>query len=105
MRFYAICPRRNLRIYLTFAVERRSQIDAAFTVKCPFDQEIHTFRREDVIAAPSLGASIGGAVLGGIIGAIVAGPLGAILGGGAGLLAGDTAEKEELQKVKNFNAG
>lgn len=102
MRLYVFCPNTKLRIYLSLTVETRSQIDEVFTVRCPHDGEIHTYRREDVNAEPTLGASIGGAAIGGLIGAILAGPLGAILGGGAGLFAGSNAEAEEKRRVQRF---
>lgn len=105
MRLYVFCPRTNLRVYLSFTVETRSQIDETFTVRCPHDREIHTYTREDVNAEPTLGASIGGAILGGLVGAVLAGPLGAILGGGAGLLAGNNAEEEERRRVQRFSEG
>jgi len=102
MRFYVICPNANQLIYLSLAVERRSQIDEFFTVRCPFDEQIHSYRREDVKAEPTFGASLGGAILGGLIGAILAGPLGAILGGGAGLSIGSNAEEEERRRARQF---
>ena len=105
MKLYVVCPNTSRQIYLSLTVERRSQIDEYFTVTCPYDEEIHEYSREDVRAEPTLGASIGGAIIGGLVGAIVAGPLGAILGGGAGIIIGSNTEKEELQKVRRFNEG
>ena len=105
MRFYVDCPTKNQRIYLALDIERRSQIDEFFTVTCPHDGQTHDYRREDVKAEPILGASLGGAVLGGLIGGILAGPLGAILGGGAGLITGSNAEEEERRKVRQFYEG
>lgn len=105
MKFYVVCPNTSRKIYLSLTVESRSQIDELFTVTCPYDEEMHQYSREDVWAEPKLGASIGGAIVGGLIGAIVAGPLGAILGGGAGIIMGSNTEKEELQKARRFNEG
>ena len=105
MRLYVVCPRTNQRIYLSLVVERRSQIYEPFTVKCPYDGQTHTYRREDVKAEPTLGASIGGAILGGLVGAFLAGPLGAILGGGAGFITGSNADEEERRKVRRFYGG
>lgn len=105
MKFYVVCPNTSRKIYLSLAVESRSQIDDLFTVKCPHDEETHQYSRKEVRAEPTLGASIGGAIAGGLIGTIVAGPLGAILGGGLGIIAGSNTEKEELQKARRFNEG
>lgn len=105
MRLYVVCPNTNQRIYLSLVVERQSQIDEFFTVRCPLDRQTHTYRREDVQAEPTLGASIGGAILGGLIGAVLAGPLGAILVGGAGLFIGSNAEEEERRRVRQFYEG
>jgi len=102
MRLYVVCPDKNQRIYLSIVVQRRSEVDEIFTVRCPYDGQTHAFRRGDVEAEPSLGASIGSAIIGGLIGALVAGPLGAILGGGAGLAVGNNAEEEERRKVRQF---
>lgn len=103
MRLYVVCPNTKRRILLSLNVEGKSQIEEIFTVECPYDREIHEYRRENVHAEPTLGASIGGAVIGGIIGAVLAGPIGAILGGGAGLLTGSSAEQEELRRVRRFS--
>lgn len=105
MRLYVICPNTNQRIYLSFVVERRSQIYESFTVRCPYDEQTHSYGREDVEAEPTIGSSIGGAILGGIVGGLLAGPIGAILGGGAGLLMGSNAEEEERRRVRRFNEG
>lgn len=105
MRLYVNCPNTDKRIYLSLTVETRSQIDEIFTVRCPYDGETHTYRREDVKAQPTFGVSIGGAILGGLIGAVLAGPLGAILGGGAGLFVGSNAEAEERRRVRRFYEG
>lgn len=105
MKLYVVCPNTDLRIYLSLIVERRSQIDEFFTVECPFDRQTHTYRRDEVEAEPASGASLSGAVLGGLIGAFVAGPLGALLLGGAGLALGANTEEEERRKVRQFNEG
>lgn len=105
MRLYVICPTTGQRIYLALVVERRSEIDESFSVRCPHDQETHTYRREDVNAEPTFGASIGGAILGGILGGLIAGPLGAILVGGTGLFLGSNAEEEERRRVRRFYEG
>lgn len=102
MRLYVTCPNTNQRIYLSLVVERRSEVDESFTVKCPHDRQTHLYRRNDVEAEPTLGASVGGAIIGGLIGAVVAGPIGAIIGGGAGLFMGSNAEQEEQRRVRQF---
>lgn len=105
MKLSVVCPETKRRIYLSSIVERRSQIDEFFTVQCPFDGHTHSYSRHEVKAEPTLGSSVGGAILGGLIGAIVAGPLGAILLGGMGLATGTNAEKEERRKVRQFYEG
>lgn len=105
MKLYVVCPYRKQRIYLSSIVERRSQIDAYFTIQCPFDGKAHAYSNYEVEAEPTLGTSVGGAIIGGLIGAIVAGPLGAILLGGLGLAAGTNTEEEERRKVKQFYEG
>jgi hypothetical protein len=105
MRLFVICPTTRQRIYLALVVERRSQIDESFTVRCPYDGQTHLYRREDVNAEPTLGASIGGAILGGILGGLIAGPLGAILAGGTGLFLGSNAEEEERRRIRRFYEG
>lgn len=105
MRFYVVCPNTRQRIFLSLSAERRSQIYEFFTVRCPYDDQTHEYRREDVVAIPTLGASIGGALLGGLLGAIVGGPLGLILGGGAGLVMGSNTEEEERRRVRRFYEG
>lgn len=101
----SVRTRINESIYLSLIVERRSQIDEFFTVRCPYDGQTHSYRREEVKAEPTFGASIGGAILGGLIGAVVAGPLGAILLGGAGLAFGANAEEDERRRVRRFYEG
>ena len=105
MRFYVLCPNTRQRISLSLYVERRSQIYEFFTVECPYDDQIHEYRREDVEAIPTIGASIGGALLGGLLGGIIGGPLGLILGGGAGLVMGSNVEEEERRRVRRFYEG
>ena len=105
MRLYVFCPTTHRRIYLSLVAERRSQIYESFTVRCPYDEQTHTYGREDVEAEPTLGASIGGAILGGLVGALFAGPLGAILAGGAGLFMGSSADEEERRRVQRFYEG
>lgn len=105
MKLYVVCPTTSRRIYLSIVAEKRSQIEEWLTVKCPFEGGTHTFNREQVEAEPTFGASVGGAVIGGLIGAVLAGPLGAILGGGAGLFMGSSAEDEERRRVRNFYEG
>ena len=103
MKFYVICPTTRRRINLSLAVERRSQIDQFFTVRCPFDGQTHHYTRQDVIAEPTVGASIGGAVVGGLIGAVLGGPLGALVLGGIGVLTGSSAEEQDRRRVRQFN--
>lgn len=105
MRLYVICPNIRQRIYLSFIVENRSQIYESFTIQCPYDRQTHTYRREDVKAEPTLGSSIGGTILGGLIGVLLGGPIGAILGGGAGLVIGSNTEEEERRRVRRFYEG
>ena len=102
MRLYVICPTTQQRIYLSLAANKRSEVNEFFTIQCPYDREIHEYRRHDVDAEPAVGASIGGAVIGGLLGAILAGPLGAILVGGIGLAAGSNSEQEENRRVQYF---
>lgn len=115
MRFYVTCTDRvsnpqpegfahklDRRIYVPFSAENRSQIYEVFTIQCPHDKQIRTYRREDVEVEPTLGSSIIGTILGGIIGTLLGGPVGAIVGSGAGLVIGDSNDKEELRKVQRF---
>jgi uncharacterized protein YcfJ len=102
MKLYVICPTTNRRIYLSLIVERRSQIYSVFTIQCPYDRQVHSFRREDVRAEPTLGGSIGGAIIGALIGGLLGGPLGLILGGGAGLMFGSNVDEEERRRVRRF---
>lgn len=102
MRLYVLCPRTGNRIYLSLAADKKTEVYEFFTVYCPYDGQVHQYRREDVDAEPTTGASLGGAIIGGLIGAVVAGPLGAILVGGIGLATGSNAEQEERRKVQYF---
>lgn len=105
MRFYVLCPNTMQRIYLSFIVENRSQIYESFTIQCPYDRQTHVYRKKDVKAEPTLGSSIGGTILGGILGVLLGGPIGAILGGGIGLIFGGNAEEEERRRVQRFYEG
>lgn len=97
-----VCPETSQKIYVSLAVEKRSEIPEFFLLDCPHDGTTHEYRREDVMAEPTFGAPIGGTILGGLIGAIFGGPIGAIIGGGAGLALGSNAEQEERRKVQRF---
>jgi len=102
MKLYVLCPITKKRIYLSLLVERRSQIPPVFTVQCPYDKQVHTFKRGEVRAEPTLGGAVGGTIIGALVGGLLVGPIGLILGGGAGLVFGSSADEEERRKVRKF---
>lgn len=90
------------KVYLTVCVEYRSLLPPVLQVKCPKDDVVMIFVRNQVMAEADGVATIGGAIIGGLIG-ILAGPIGILAGGVLGGLVGSGAEAQDKEAVRRFN--
>ncbi len=104
MKLYVKCPTFNKRVYITNKIIFRSELPKYFKIKCPFEDKIHAYNRNDVNAEPEKGYLAGGAILGGLIG-FLGGPLGIIIGGLAGTVLGDAIERKDIVKTNHFLHG
>ena len=102
MRLFVKCPVSNNKLYLESGKYSRQSLPLEFTIKCPYDNSIHSYQRNDIIAEPEGGASIGAAILGGIVG-LIGGPLGLIAGGLIGAVIGNKIEQSDDALSQEFN--
>ena len=101
MKIYVVCRKCRRKIYLSPRVRKRRDLPPHIEVRCPYCEHLGVYYRNEVKAEAEVGATFGGAVLGGLIG-LLGGPLGVIIGGAGGGLLGANADTEEEKRVKEF---
>lgn len=101
MRLY-VADEYGHKTYISSAAQHRLELPQYFIIRCALCGEEKQFHRNDVIAEPATGATVGGAIVGGLVG-LLGGPLGLILGGLAGGLVGTNSDNADIQRAKRFN--